>query len=140
MITIIGIPLARLGICLYVILLALGYLASAAAIGEWPLPRIRREAEVLTRQRILMFLVDFPGFRGRLSALILQPHTHQGSRRPDGSRAATNTGALCTRRRGVGAVEHVVHYCSTATLAFTPGVHVYRVEHAECPAAMADVP
>jgi predicted acyltransferase (DUF342 family) len=55
-ITIIGIPLALLGIGLYVLLLALGYLASAAALGEWLLPRIQHGSEIFTRQRILMFL------------------------------------------------------------------------------------
>jgi predicted acyltransferase (DUF342 family) len=56
MITVIGIPLALVGICLYLVMLALGYLASAAALGEWLLPRLRRGGEILTQQRILMFV------------------------------------------------------------------------------------
>src|SRR6516164_6072478 len=53
-ISIIGIPLALLLLSLYLLLLPLGYLAAAAAIGEWLLDRMHRGAEVLTRQRILM--------------------------------------------------------------------------------------
>jgi hypothetical protein len=54
MITIIGIPLALVGICLYLLLLALGYLASAAALGEWLLPQFR-SGDIRTQHRILMF-------------------------------------------------------------------------------------
>jgi hypothetical protein len=54
--SIIGIPLALLLLCLYLLLLPLGYLAAAAAIGEWLLARMRRGAEILTRQRILMLI------------------------------------------------------------------------------------
>lgn len=56
MITIIGIPMALLAICLYLVLLALGYLASAAAIGEWLLSRMRRGGEIVARERVLMLL------------------------------------------------------------------------------------
>jgi hypothetical protein len=56
MVTVIGIPLALLGICLYLLLLPLGYLASAAAIGEWVLARMRHGGEILMRQRLLMLL------------------------------------------------------------------------------------
>jgi hypothetical protein len=55
-ITIVGIPLALLLLFLYLLLLPLGYLASAAAIGEWLLARIRGGAQVLARQRILMLI------------------------------------------------------------------------------------
>jgi predicted acyltransferase (DUF342 family) len=56
MITVIGIPLALLAICLYAALLPLGYLASAATIGEWALSRMRHGAEIVMRQRILMLI------------------------------------------------------------------------------------
>jgi len=56
MITIVGIPLALLAICLYLALLPLGYLASAAAVGEWLLSRMRRGAEIVKRDRILMLV------------------------------------------------------------------------------------
>jgi len=55
-ISILGIPLALLLFCLYLLLLPLGYLAAAAAIGEWLLTRLHRGAEVLTRERILMLI------------------------------------------------------------------------------------
>src|SRR6516225_1559001 len=55
-ISIIGIPLALLLLSLYLLLLPLGYLAAAAAIGEWLLDRMHRGAAVLTRQRILMLI------------------------------------------------------------------------------------
>jgi hypothetical protein len=56
MITAIGIPLALLGLCVYLILLPLGYLFSAAALGEWLLSRLRQGAEIAMQQRILMLL------------------------------------------------------------------------------------
>jgi hypothetical protein len=55
-ISIIGIPLALLLLSLYLLLLPLGYLAAAAAIGEWLLARMHHGAEVLARQRILMLI------------------------------------------------------------------------------------
>jgi hypothetical protein len=55
-ITLVGIPLALLLLFLYLLLLPLGYLASAAAIGEWLLSHRQRGAPVLTRQRILMLI------------------------------------------------------------------------------------
>ncbi len=55
-ISIVGIPLALLLLFLYLLLLPLGYLASAAAIGEWLLSRMQHGAAVLTRQRILMLI------------------------------------------------------------------------------------
>ena len=54
--SLIGIPLALLLFCLYLLLLPLGYLAAAAAIGEWVLARVHRGAEIFTRQRILMLI------------------------------------------------------------------------------------
>ena len=54
--TIIGIPLALMLLFLYLLLLPLGYLASAAAIGEWLLSRMQRGAQVVTRQRVLMLV------------------------------------------------------------------------------------
>ncbi len=54
--SVIGIPLALLLLASYLVLLPLGYLASAVAIGEWLLLRLRRGAEIFTRQRILMLL------------------------------------------------------------------------------------
>jgi hypothetical protein len=56
MITVIGIPLALLAVCLYAALVPLGYLASAATIGEWLLSRMRQGAEIVTRQRIPMLI------------------------------------------------------------------------------------
>ena len=55
-ITIVGIPLALLLLFLYLLLLPLGYLASAAAIGEWLLARKPPGAQVVTRERILMLI------------------------------------------------------------------------------------
>jgi len=55
--TIIGIPLALLLLFLYLLLLPLGYLAAAAAIGEWLLARSQRGMQALPRQRILMLIV-----------------------------------------------------------------------------------
>ena len=55
-ITIIGIPLALMLLFLYLLLLPLGYLASAAAIGEWLLSRTQGGAQVVTRQRVLMLI------------------------------------------------------------------------------------
>jgi len=55
-ITIIGIPLALMLLFLYLLLLPLGYLASAAAIGEWLLSRMQGGAQVVTRQRVLMLI------------------------------------------------------------------------------------
>jgi len=55
-ITIIGIPLALLLLLLYLLLLPLGYLAAAAAIGEWLLARLRHGAAILTRERIFMLI------------------------------------------------------------------------------------
>ena len=55
-VSIIGIPLALLLFCLYLLLVPLGYLAAAAAIGEWLLARMHRGAEILTRERILMLI------------------------------------------------------------------------------------
>jgi hypothetical protein len=55
-ITIVGIPLALMLLFLYLLLLPLGYLASAAAIGEWLLARMQRGAQVVTRQRVLMLI------------------------------------------------------------------------------------
>ncbi len=54
--TLIGIPLALLLFFLYLLLLPLGYLAAAAAIGEWLLSRRRSGAAVATRQRVLMLI------------------------------------------------------------------------------------
>ena len=54
--SIIGIPLALLLLCFYLLLLPLGYLAAAAAIGEWLLARMHGGAVILTRQRILMLI------------------------------------------------------------------------------------
>jgi hypothetical protein len=54
--TIIGIPLALLLLFLYLLLLPLGYLASAAAIGEWLLARMRSGTQLLTRDRILALI------------------------------------------------------------------------------------
>jgi len=54
--TIIGIPLALLLLLLYLLLLPLGYLTAAAAISEWLLARLRRGAQLLTRDRILMLI------------------------------------------------------------------------------------
>lgn len=45
-VTVVGIPLALLLIGLYFVLLPLGYVASAAAIGEWLLGRLRRGAAI----------------------------------------------------------------------------------------------
>jgi cell division protein FtsW (lipid II flippase) len=56
--------LALLLLFLYLLLLPLGYLASAAAIGEWLLSRTQGGAQLLTRQRILMLI-------GVLSALFV---------------------------------------------------------------------
>lgn len=56
MISLIGAPLGLLLLCLYLVLLPLGYLASAAAIGDWLLPRLRKGAEIATRHRVLMLL------------------------------------------------------------------------------------
>jgi len=55
-VSLVGIPLALLGFWVYLLLLPLGYLAAATALGDWLLPRIRRGAEIVTRQRILMLL------------------------------------------------------------------------------------
>jgi len=55
-ITIVGIPLALLLLFLYLLLLPLGYLAAAAALGEWLLSRMRSGAQLLTRDRILMLI------------------------------------------------------------------------------------
>ena len=55
-ITIIGIPLALLLLFLYLLLLPLGYLVSAASIGEWLLTRMRSGAQLLARDRILMLI------------------------------------------------------------------------------------
>ena len=55
-ITIIGIPLALMLLFLYLLLLPLGYLASAAAIGEWLLSRMQRGVQIVTRQRVLMLI------------------------------------------------------------------------------------
>ena len=55
--TIIGIPLALLLLFLYLLLLPLGYLAAAAAIGEWLLARSQRGMQALPRQRILMLII-----------------------------------------------------------------------------------
>ena len=55
-ITIIGIPLALMLLFLYLLLLPLGYLASAAAIGEWLMSRMQRGAQIVTRQRVLMLI------------------------------------------------------------------------------------
>jgi cytoskeletal protein CcmA (bactofilin family) len=54
--SIIGIPLALLLLLLYLLLLPLGYLAAAAAIGEWLLARLRHGAAILTRERIFMLI------------------------------------------------------------------------------------
>lgn len=56
LISVIGIPLALLAFCLYLTLLPIGFLASAAALGEWLLPRVRRGGEISEGQRILMLL------------------------------------------------------------------------------------
>jgi hypothetical protein len=56
MLTIIGIPLALLLLFVYLLLLPLGYLASAAAIGEWLLARMRSGVQLLARDRILMLI------------------------------------------------------------------------------------
>lgn len=78
--TIVGIPLALLLLFLYLLLLPLGYLASAAAIGEWLLSRLRSGAAVMTQQRILMLigvlivlfvLTRVPLFGGALRFLLI---------------------------------------------------------------------
>jgi len=56
MVSFIGIPLALLLLCLYLVMLPLGYLASAAAIGDWLLPRFRSGAAIATRHRMFMLL------------------------------------------------------------------------------------
>jgi hypothetical protein len=56
MITIIGIPLALLLLFLYLLLLPVGYLAAAAALGEWLLSRSRGGAQPRPRDRILMLI------------------------------------------------------------------------------------
>lgn len=55
-VTLIGIPLGLLILCLYLVILPLGYLASAAAIGDWLLPRIRKGAPIATGHRVFMLL------------------------------------------------------------------------------------
>jgi hypothetical protein len=79
-ITIVGIPLALLLLFLYLLLLPLGYLAAAAAIGEWLLSRMQRGAQIVTRQRILMLigvlivlfvLTRVPVLGGTLRALLI---------------------------------------------------------------------
>jgi hypothetical protein len=55
-ISIIGIPLALLLSLIYLLLLPLGYLAAAAAIGEWLLARLRGGSVILSRERILMLI------------------------------------------------------------------------------------
>ena len=56
MLTIVGIPLALLLLFAYLLLLPLGYLASAAAIGEWLLARMRSGVQLVTRDRILVLI------------------------------------------------------------------------------------
>jgi hypothetical protein len=55
-ITIVGIPLALLLLFLYLLLLPLGYLAAAAALGEWVLSRRRSGVQPGARDRILMLI------------------------------------------------------------------------------------
>jgi hypothetical protein len=55
-VSLIGIPLGLLVLCLYLVMLPLGYLASAAAIGDWLLPRMRKGAAIATRHRVFMLL------------------------------------------------------------------------------------
>lgn len=55
-ITIIGIPLALLLLFLYLLLLPVGYLAAAAALGEWLLSRSRGGVQPRPRDRILMLI------------------------------------------------------------------------------------
>ncbi len=54
-VSLLGIPLGLLVLCLYLVILPLGYLASAAAIGDWLLPRVRKGA-IATRHRVFMLL------------------------------------------------------------------------------------
>jgi hypothetical protein len=56
-ISIVGIPLALLLLLAYLLLLAVGYLAAAAAIGEWLLARARGSTPLRTGPRILMLIV-----------------------------------------------------------------------------------
>lgn len=53
--TVIGTPLGLLLAVAYLLLLPLGYLAGAAAIGDWTIDRMRRTASPGTAQRILAF-------------------------------------------------------------------------------------
>jgi hypothetical protein len=55
-VTIIGIPLALLLLFLYLLLLPVGYLAAAAALGEWLLSRMRADVQPRPRDRILMLI------------------------------------------------------------------------------------
>ena len=80
MLTIIGIPLALLLLFVYLLLLPLGYLAAAAAIGEWLLARVRSGAQLAARDRILMLigvltvlflLTRVPFFGGALRFLLI---------------------------------------------------------------------
>ncbi|MGH8285864.1 MAG: hypothetical protein ACRETT_08870 [Steroidobacteraceae bacterium] len=56
-ITLVGIPLALLLLCLYFVLLPLGYLASVATLGDWLLPRLRGGKPVTTPMRIGAFVL-----------------------------------------------------------------------------------
>lgn len=56
-ITVVGLPLALLLVCLYLVLLPIGYLTSVAALGDWLLPKLRREKPVTTIMRIGTFIL-----------------------------------------------------------------------------------
>jgi hypothetical protein len=56
-ITLVGIPLALLLLCLYFVLLPLGYLAAVATLGDWLLPRMRGTKPITTPMRIGAFVI-----------------------------------------------------------------------------------
>jgi hypothetical protein len=56
-ITVVGLPLALLLVCLYLVLLPIGYLISVAALGDWLLPKLRRGKPVTTAMRIGTFIL-----------------------------------------------------------------------------------
>lgn len=78
-VTVVGIPMALLLFALYLIWLPLGYVAAAAAAGEWVLRRFRASRPVVTRERIftlagallvLLLLTQIP-VAGKLIALLV---------------------------------------------------------------------
>ena len=79
-ITVIGLPLALLLLAIYLVLFPFGFLASAVAIGDWLLVRMRRGAEIATRHRVLtlfgvlvalFLLTRIPVLGGLLCLLLL---------------------------------------------------------------------